>query len=126
MPANAPWIVVVDDDPDLRTLMLDLLSLPGYAVFTWNDAHGAQAEIQRVMPALVIVDLRMEHPTAGLDVLRVLQADTLTTAIPAILYSATLDTLDGERDALHAAGVSLVQKPFDPVALLNLVAAKLQ
>ncbi len=105
MPSDLPLILVVDDDEDLRVFMLDLLSAYGYQVITWKRAQGAHAAMRRAMPALVITDLGMEHQTAGLDVLSALHADTATAAIPAILYSAALHILDGEREALQAAGM---------------------
>ena len=123
MPSHLPRIVVVDDDPEICTFLLDLLSLHGYQVFTWNRARDAQARIRQTMPALVIVDLSMEHPTAGLDVLHDLQVDARTAAIPAILYSAALPTLDGQRADLHAAGVRLLAKPFQPHELITLIDA---
>ncbi len=122
MPSQLPLIFVVDDDADLRTCMLDVLSLSGYQVRTWPGAHGAQAQICHALPALVITDLRMEHRTAGLDVVRDLRADPVTAAIPAILYSSALQTLDVQRERLRAAGVGLLPKPFTLDALLALVA----
>jgi CheY-like chemotaxis protein len=125
MSATLPRIVVVDDDSEICTFMLDLLSMRGYQVFIWDRARDAHAYIAQAMPALVIVNLSMEHPTAGLDVLRTLHADPTTAAIPAILYSAALHTLDGQRADLHAAGVRLLAKPFQPHKLITLIASRL-
>lgn len=125
MLSTQPRILVVDDDQDIRAFMQDLLAMYGYQVITLDGAHGAHARISQTMPALVIVDLQMEHRTAGLDVLSTLHADPLTTGIPTILYSSMLHTLDGEREALHAAGVRLLQKPFAPDTLIALIEAAL-
>ena len=121
MSAQVPQIFVVDDDEDVRDLMLALLSIYGYEVHTWHGAHGAQARIRHALPALVIVDLWMEHPAAGLDVVRDVRADPVTAAIPVILYSAALHTLDGQREDLRARGVELLGKPFMPDTLIELI-----
>ena len=118
-------IVVVDDDPDMRDLMVDVLSMQGYQVLTWHGARDAHACIYQAMPALVIVDLNMEHWAAGLDVLSELHADPMTASIPAILYSSALHTLDGQRESLQAAGVRLLQKPFGLKDLIPLIEAAL-
>ena len=125
MSAQLPRIFVVDDDEDLRVFMQDFLSIYGYEVRTRNGARGAHALICQVLPALVIVDLWLEHPTAGLDVVREVRADPVTAAIPLILYSAALHTLDGQREGLLSAGVGLLQKPFKPDELIEMVEAML-
>ena len=122
---NVPLIVVVDDDADLRAYMLEVLALHGYQVLAWPGARGAPARIRQALPALVIVDLCMEHPTAGLEVVRHVRADPVTAAIPVILYSGALQILDGQREDLRAASVRLLPKPFALNELIALVEATL-
>ncbi len=69
--------------------------------------------IERERPALVILDIKMEHERAGLDVLRAVRRQSATTAIPILFVSAWADSLVlDERDELRAARADTMLKPF--------------
>jgi CheY-like chemotaxis protein len=52
-------ILVVDDDPDLRELLALLLGEAGFAVATAADGREALREVERAMPRLILLDMRM-------------------------------------------------------------------
>ena len=58
-PRDRPAILVVDDDPDVRTILSILLSHNGYEVITAGDGATALelAPVRRV--GLIVIDLRM-------------------------------------------------------------------
>ena len=54
--APARPILVVEDDPSTREVVVDLLSSFGYTVTTASDGEEARAAVARSLPALVILD----------------------------------------------------------------------
>src|SRR4051794_36347088 len=82
---DAPLVVVVDDDDMTQHLMRDLLPLEGYRVVTWGSGAGAVELIARERPALVILDVRMEHPRAGIEVLHTLRRNPDTAHIAVLV-----------------------------------------
>ncbi|WP_190804272.1 response regulator [Leptolyngbya sp. FACHB-261] len=68
-PQEGSDILVVDDEPDIRQWLLDLLLAEGYQVRTAENGEVALRELERSLPRLVILDLMMP----GLDGFQVLQ-----------------------------------------------------
>ncbi len=111
---SPPLIVVVDDDALILKMLRYFLPSAGYRVVTWARAHGAATMIAREQPALVILDIRMEHDRAGMDVLRTLRTRRETGDIPVLFVSAWADTLTpDERDEIRAARADTMMKPFE-------------
>lgn len=119
LPALAPTILVVDDDPDLRASVGILLELAGYAVVTAGDGAAALDYLRsHPLPALVVLDLMMPQ-VDGWEVLTRLRSDASLSDIPVVVCSAASRTTVGGR---LPGGVPVVSKPFDPDALLAAIA----
>lgn len=84
---------------------------------------AALAVINR--PALIILDLRLERPDAGLEALRRLRADPVTQATPVLVCSADVIGLRALEARLRANGCDLLEKPFEMAMLLARVHALL-
>lgn len=52
-------ILIVEDDVDLRTLLVDELARAGYDVSEAGNGRDALEEVQRSMPDLILLDMRM-------------------------------------------------------------------
>jgi CheY-like chemotaxis protein len=52
-------VLVVDDDPDERTLVADLIESAGFSVVTASDGREALAILRRVQPELIVLDVCM-------------------------------------------------------------------
>lgn len=59
MSTQRKLVLVVDDDPDLRTMLDILLSSEGYEVVLAGDGQEALNLIARRMPQLILLDMRM-------------------------------------------------------------------
>ena len=105
-------IVLVEDDEDTREFMELFLANAGYRVHIWPSRHGALALIREVQPHIVIMDLQMDEPTDGWQLLEELRADPMTASIPAILYSADEHFLRSRREALDLLRCEFLIKPF--------------
>ncbi|MBX3224841.1 MAG: response regulator [Labilithrix sp.] len=85
--ALEPYVLVVDDDRDMRETLVEILEDEGYAVKTASDGDAALAEMRRAPPAVVLLDLNMPR-VSGEDVRRIQLADRSLRGIPTVVISA--------------------------------------
>ena len=130
IPQVMKTVLVVDDDPDIRTLITWKLSLAGYQTIGEGDgeaavraAAGCSAQAPGVRPDLVLLDWTMPR-MSGIEVCEVLRADPATADIPIILLTAKAQESELER-GLAAGADDYIVKPFSPNELLSRVAALL-
>ncbi|MDZ7578543.1 MAG: response regulator [Candidatus Nanopelagicales bacterium] len=110
-------VLVVDDEPSVRSLLRDVLELDGYDVIEAADGEEALRQIARSLPDFVILDIMMPG-MSGLDVLRRLRVEHTVTDLPIMLLTAATD--DETTWAGWTAGASVfIPKPFDPGRLLD-------
>ena len=123
---RTPMIAVINDDRAFLALMTDVFTGEGYAVTTGMLAGDAHALIVRVHPDVVMLDVRMDTPDAGLTLLHDLRADAATAAIPVLLCSADARFLRAHEGELCALGADTLVKPFDLNDLLVAIAELLR
>ena len=107
-------VLVVEDDPWIRSLMADLLKGEGYDVVQASDGKAGLEMAEENEPDVILLDLAMPEKS-GLDVLHELKSSKPTRDIPVIVVSAYAMLMMGS-DARRADGV--IQKPFDLADLL--------
>src|SRR3954453_8076225 len=101
-------VLVVEDDPAVRTLIAELLDEAGYAVLEAACGRQALRLAQEYVPTVVLMDQRLPD-MSGLDVLEKLRTDAAPRYIPVILVSGLAQQLvDGD----HGAD-GVLAKPFD-------------
>ena len=121
-------VLVIDDDSDIRELVMWKLAQAGYATLSASDgAEGLAAAIagdsEGHPPDLILVDWMMPKMT-GIEVCRSVRANPLTSRIPIILLTA--NGLEAEVESGFAVGVDdYVVKPFSPRELLGRIQAVL-
>ena len=118
---TSPLVAVVNDDTAFLELMQELLSSEGYRTVIHRESDTAYDALRNAMPALVILDIRMEHPEGGWTVLELLRLDPTTTGIPVIVCSADSVQLKAKREQLHRHRALALEKPFDLDELLQMV-----
>jgi len=114
-------IVVVDNDEPFRDLLTDVLGDEGYRVVTSTTGADALATIRETRPALVILDLRMEAPDSGIQLIRAVRNNPLTATLPLMLCSADIAGMALHTSFLQEQHVQALSKPFDLDQLLTLV-----
>jgi diguanylate cyclase (GGDEF)-like protein len=117
-------ILVVDDDPDIRTFLEVTLSLSGYEVEQARDGEEAFTVAVATSPALVLMDVMMPR-VDGFEALRRLRADGRTSDIPVIMVTAKAQAAD-KVSGLAEGADDYVTKPFDPDELIARVQATLR
>src|SRR5690349_12124864 len=108
-------ILVIDDDPSIRETVAEVLADEGYDVRTvTNGAEGLSA-IERELPALVLLDMRMPV-LDGWGFARTL--DERGIRVPIVVMTAAQEARQWAREI--GAGWSLA-KPFDLLELLETI-----
>ena len=111
------YILVVDDDPNLRALLRTSFEVVDLEVGEADTAASAAKAIASRHPDVVVLDVGMPGVN-GLDFCRALKADPYTRDIPVVLLTG--DSVSEESG--HAAGAdAFLRKPFSPLALLAIV-----
>ena len=110
-------VLVVEDDPEFRSLLAQILTGAGYAVSVADSAIGTAAQIREFDPGVILLDLALPY-RSGATLLAELKADRRTADIPILVVSAFLEILSAERRALVAAAL---EKPIDARKLLDTI-----
>jgi two-component system KDP operon response regulator KdpE len=119
--AKAHKILVVDDEPTIRTLLRSTLSRADYQVVEAASAKEAVVSINIDKPDLVLLDLGLPDRD-GLEMIASLRGDAGT---PVLVLSAR-DEMEQKVAALDLGADDYVTKPFDTLELLARVRAALR
>jgi two-component system, OmpR family, response regulator VicR len=107
-------ILVINDEQEILELLHDLLSEEGYEVLMYSYAIEELAEIKRLNPDLIILDLMMgDHQPRGWQTLQKLKLDQATAFIPVIVCTAAERSVEEQQGYLLSKGVLVVLKPFN-------------
>jgi two-component system, OmpR family, response regulator len=114
-------ILVVDDDPGLRSLVSLALERAGFTVVTAADGQAALMQAARAAPDLIVLDQGLPE-LDGLDVCRRIRA---RSEVPIIFLTARDDELD-RIIGLELGADDYVTKPFSPRELVARVKSVLK
>lgn len=115
----AKKILVVDDEPGFVELVTGILAARGYAVSSAADGRQAITMVNKDIPDLIILDIKMPH-MSGYDVCRILRDNKRFKDIPIIMLTA-LAELDNVKTGMALGAVSYISKPFEQNTLLTLI-----
>lgn len=102
-------LLVVDDDPEIRSLVREFLTLRGYRVRVAQDGKEALALVEQERPHLVILDLNMPGMN-GVEVLRTLRARDFKGGV--VTLSASQDE-HALQQTLDLGAVDVMGKPVE-------------
>ena len=117
-------ILVVDDEPDIVSLVSYNLKKEGYAIRSAADGEEALRAARSDRIDLIVLDLMLPG-LSGLEVCRVLRQDPRTGMIPIIMLTARGEEQDRIR-GLEAGADDYPPKPFSPREVLARVKAVLR
>lgn len=115
-------VLVVEDDPSIRTLLTSALHAAGYAVTSAGTGQDALAETGRSGPDLIVLDVMLPD-TDGFTLTRELRAGGIYT--PVLFLTARTDVED-RIIGLSSGGDDYVTKPFHVQEVLLRVRAILR
>jgi CheY-like chemotaxis protein len=116
-----PAILVVDDDPDMRSLVAKHLTGAGYEVSLADGAPAALESIRHRAPDLIVMDINMPD-MSGNELAEALDEDASVPRMP-VIYLTGLRP-DAELGA-RTLGYPVLTKPLVAKDLLALVAQQL-
>ena len=117
-------VLVVEDEPDIRDLIVLHLAREGFRCRTAADGGDALREVRASHPDLVILDLMLPGLN-GLEVCRRLRSEPATASLPIIMLTAKTDEVD-RVVGLEVGADDYVVKPFSPKELVARVRAVLR
>lgn len=109
--AKVHYILIVEDDPGLAKLLLDLFRLSGNRCFVIHSKGSAERFLKQVRPDLVVIDYQLIGGI-GLEAAKIARDRN----VPVIITSGHLGIFDRVREA----GYFYLRKPFTPSELLAL------
>lgn len=109
-------ILVVDDEPDVTDLVAYHMKAKGFHVETLNDATASISKARSFAPDLVILDIMMPH-LSGIQVCRILRADTKLARVPIVFLTAKSEAPD-RIEGLESGADDYLSKPFSPKELV--------
>jgi DNA-binding response OmpR family regulator len=124
MPHTKPCILIVDDEPDLLTVLRFGLEAAGYEVAQASDGEQGLALARQLVPDLVILDLMLPRMD-GHKVCWTLKSDERTRGIPVFILSARSGEPD-RRLALEMGADEVHTKPYEMKALIGRVHARVE
>jgi CheY-like chemotaxis protein len=108
-------VLVIDDDPDVRTVMNVLMKKQGYDVETASTKDEAFDKIQEFQPSLILLDVLLSGAD-GRDICYQIKSNPLTSHIQVIMFSAH----PGAADNIQSYGADhFITKPINTSSLLQ-------
>lgn len=116
-------ILVIEDDPEIRENVVDLLGFEGYnAIAAANGAEGIDLAV-RCLPDLIICDVMMSGLN-GFEVAAAIRENRNTKLIRFIFLSAKVEQVSVRTGMQYAD--DYLTKPFDRASLLRVIESQLE
>jgi CheY-like chemotaxis protein len=115
---SSEWVLVVEDDADVRETIVMLLELQGYDACGATDGLDALRQMRaRGRPGIVLLDLRMPAMNGG-ELVAAVRADPDLAPAPIVVVSGDTNA----RDVASSIGAQgLLKKPFELTELVAVV-----
>lgn len=118
-PANAPDILVADDNPQILELLEAYLDPLGVNVRVVGNGDEALHAVEHKRPNLILLDIMMPKKS-GFEVCRSLKDDDRFKDIPVIMVTALHELGDQER-AEDSGADGFITKPVNKLELIDLI-----
>ena len=112
-------ILVIDDNPDIRFLICNILEEKNFKVRSAANYDQAVLEINRRLPDLAIIDIKLDKPDKdGIDLLKLINKKNKLTPVIMISGHATVKIAV---EAIRLGAYEFIEKPFSKDKILNYV-----
>ncbi len=113
-------ILVIEDNPIVRSTVGRILQAGGYEVISANDGLQGVAAFRKEQPDLVVTDIIMPEQE-GIETIRQILSDRPNAKIIAISGGGRIGNTDFLQIARKVGATEVLPKPFDPDDLLQMV-----
>ena len=103
-------ILIVEDNEELREILLAEFELDGLTVLTAANGSEAVTKTRQLKPDLILMDVRMPI-MSGIEATRVIKTHEDTKHIPIIMLTV-IDKRDDIVEALKTGAIDYITKPF--------------
>lgn len=117
MSAAGPHILVLEDDPDVQTLLRKQLTAHGFKVSLASDGLDGLMKLESLAPDLMICDVMMPN-LDGIEFVKAIKANNVTQKIPVIFLTAKTDPRS-MIEGINVGARFYVTKPFQIDDLLS-------
>lgn len=124
MSADQPRVLVVEDEPAQREVLVYNLTAEGFNVTAASNGEEALMMVDEGAPDIVVLDWMMPH-LSGIEVCRRLKIKPDTRGIPVIMLSARSEEVDRVR-GLETGADDYVVKPYSMIELMARVRTQLR
>ncbi len=112
-------ILVIDDNPDIRFLICNILKEQNFNVRSAANFDQAVLEINRKLPDLAVVDIKLDKADKdGIDLLKLIIDKSKLTPVIMISGHATVQVAV---EAIRLGAYEFIEKPFSTEKILNYV-----
>ncbi len=112
-------ILVIDDNPDIRSLVGNILKETNYEVRTAANYDQAVFELNKKLPDLAIIDIKLDKADKdGIDLLKLVTKKDKFTPVIMISGHATVQIAI---EAMRLGAYEFIEKPFSKEKILNYV-----
>ena len=112
-------ILVIDDNPDIRSLVSNILKDQNFEVRTAANYDQAVYEINKKLPDLAIIDIKLDKDDKdGIDLLKLITKKNKLTPVIMISGHATVQIAV---EAIRLGAYEFIEKPFSKEKILNYV-----
>ncbi|HTM90874.1 MAG TPA: response regulator [Flavisolibacter sp.] len=110
-----PKVLIIDDDPDVRTVMNIVMQKQGYEVATAFSKKDALSKLEDFQPSVILLDVLLSG-TDGREFCREIKQNEEMKNVPVIMVSAH----PGAAENINSYGADdFVSKPIDTVSLME-------
>lgn len=107
---NDAFILVVEDDREIRLMIKDLLS-PDYTIVEASNGKEALQVVNKQRPVLVISDIIMPEMN-GVEFVKIMKTQEFTSHIPIILLSSK-SSIENQIEGFESGADAYINKPFN-------------
>ena len=112
-------ILIIDDNPDIRNILKDLISDAGYETRIAANYNQALNEIDKKLPDVAIIDVKLDKgDNDGIELLSHIKSKNKD--IPVIIISGHAN-IEMAIKSLKSGAFEFLEKPFDEERLMNFV-----
>ncbi len=121
--ADVPLLVlIVDDEPEIRDILKEMLNENGIASITAASGNEAILRLRNRSVVAVLSDIRMAEGT-GMQLLRTMRAEAIRTPV---IFVSSSDDRDSMRSAIQLGAFDFITKPFTEAEVIKVTRAAIE
>jgi DNA-binding response OmpR family regulator len=110
-------VLIVEDDPNVASLVAELLKEEGFVSVTGRDAEWGWASAMAEDPDAMILDIWLHGEEAGWNLLKRIRGNDHFESLPVVVLTGI--PAKEAQDQANELGAELVSKPFTPAVLMD-------